>query len=73
MTLKFEAKAIMSYNELNQLGIEHNNGYVKGWLVEDFIVGEIVEATDEYINFEYWVKVDTKTVRQVDMFGDDFK
>lgn len=66
--IKFRGKAIMSINELDELEIEHDNGWVFGNLIQDgtsaYIIGGIAEATDEFINHDWWVKVNPKTVGQ---------
>lgn len=66
--VKFKAKATLSIEELNQLEIEHENGWVKGNLADSqWIIGEIIEATDEYIQPSFWVKIDPSTVVQIDL------
>ena len=40
----------------------YDGTYVYGWYVDGFIVGEVIEANDEYIALEYWVPVDPETV-----------
>ena len=66
--IKFKAKAVLSIEELNELEIEHKDGWVKGNLVDgQWIIGEIIEATDEYIQPSFWVKVDPSTVVQTDL------
>ncbi len=40
----------------------YDGTYVYGWYVDGFIVGEVIEANDEYIAIEYWVPVDPETV-----------
>ena len=67
--IKFEGQAILSKQELDALGIEHDNGWgVGSWVDEHWIIGEIIEVTDEYIQPEFWVKVNPKTVQQIDLF-----
>lgn len=66
--IKFEGQAILSTQELEALGIEHENGWVVGsWVGEHWIIGEIIEVTDEYFQPEFWVKVNPKTVQQIDL------
>lgn len=66
--IKFRGKAVMSTEQLDALGIEHKNGWVYGNLVmkenEPYIVGNIVEVTDEYIVHEFWVRVIPGTIGQ---------
>lgn len=40
---------------------------------ECYIVGELIEATDEYIAPEYWIPVDPKTIGQFTEYFDDDK
>lgn len=74
--IKFRGKAVMSTDKLDVLGIEHKDGWVYGNLTmkenEPFIVGDIVEVTDEYIVHEFWVQVITETVGQYTGFKDDW-
>lgn len=60
--MKFTAKAVMSVEELNANEIEHENGWVTGWLVGDLIVGDVQDAEEGWIAPNYWVKVDKNTV-----------
>src|SRR5690554_3581677 len=66
--IKFRGKAKMSIEELNELGIKHENGWVVGNLIQNggypFIVGEVVESTDEYLQHEWWVAVIPESVGQ---------
>lgn len=42
-----------------------NGEWVYGYLIEDqYIVGPIVEWTEDYFNTEYWFRVDPETVGQ---------
>lgn len=58
----------MSIEQLDELGIEHKNGWVYGSLISNgnipYIAGNIVEATDEYVAHEFWAKVIPETVSQ---------
>ena len=47
--------------------------YVYGWYVDGFIVGEVIEANNEYIAIEYWVPVDPETVCLVNKELEDDK
>jgi uncharacterized phage protein (TIGR01671 family) len=55
-------KAKLSIEELNEIGVPHANGWVFGYLVEDFITGAVLEATDEYVALEWWAKVDPAAI-----------
>lgn len=66
--IKFRGKATLSIEQLDELGIEHENGWVYGSLISNgnmpYIAGNIVEATDEYVAHEFWAKVIPETVGQ---------
>lgn len=59
----------MPIEELNEMGFEHDNGWVVGNLIqngsEPWIVGDLVEVDDEYIVHDFWVKVHPESVGQV--------
>lgn len=65
---KFRGKSKMSIEDLDYIGIEHKNGWVYGNLIHNggypYIVGGIVESSDEYIHLEYWVPVHPTSVGQ---------
>src|SRR5699024_10605141 len=66
--IKFRGKAVMSIDELDERGITHTNGWIYGNLINNgdhpYIVGDIVEATEEYIVHEQWVPVIPESVGQ---------
>lgn len=66
--VKFRGKAVISVDELNELGIDHNNGWIIGNLIQNgnkpWIVGDLIDVGDEYIAHEFWVKVIPETVGQ---------
>lgn len=66
--IKFRGKAIMSTEELELIGIEHDNGWVYGNLIKNgnrpVITADIIEEIEESIYPEWWVVVDPKTVGQ---------
>lgn len=66
--IKFRGKAVMSIDELDERGIDHTNGWIYGNLINNgdhpYIVGDIIEATEEYIVHEQWVPVIPETVGQ---------
>lgn len=59
--IKFRGKSIMPIEELDQLEIKHENGWVTGNLIVDgkrfYIVGDVADCEDEYINFDFWVRI----------------
>lgn len=66
--IKFRGKANISIQELNKVGIKHDNGWVYGNLIVDgkaaLIVGGIEEVDDEYVDHEWWVTIDINTIGQ---------
>ena len=68
--IEFRGKPIFDdqdfWNECADLIQE--DGFVYGNLINTkgghFIVGNVVEATEEYIDLEYWIPVDPETVGQ---------
>lgn len=42
-----------------------DEGYIRGWYVDGYIVGDIVEATDEYIIHEFWCPIDKSTLAEI--------
>ncbi|MBC1982794.1 YopX family protein [Listeria booriae] len=60
----YKAKAIASIEELDDIEIKHENGWVYGDLVESYIVNGVLEANDEYITIAAWCAIDLKTVGQ---------
>lgn len=66
--IKFRGKANMPIEELDEIHIEHNSGWVYGNLIQNgnqpFIVGDVADSTDEYIALEYWVPVFPESVGQ---------
>ena len=66
--IKFRGKAIMSIEELELMGIEHDNGWVYGNLIKNgnrpMITADILEEIDESIYPEWWVVVEPKSVGQ---------
>ena len=73
--IKYRGKAIMPIEELNEMGFEHDNGWVVGNLIqnenEPWIVGDIVESDPEYIAHEFWVRVHLDSVGQYTGLKDD--
>jgi uncharacterized phage protein (TIGR01671 family) len=66
--IKFRGKAKMSIEELNELGLKHENGWVYGHLVmygkTPYIVGDFIEVDSEYTVNEFWIEVISDTVGQ---------
>ena len=59
----FEAKAIYSIEDLDYHQVPHKEGYVKGWLVNNFIVGNINYVDNDHeLNVGFWCEVDVQTV-----------
>ena len=66
--IKFRGKAIMSIEELELMGIEHDSGWVYGNLIKNgnrpMITADILEEIDESIYPEWWVVVEPESVGQ---------
>lgn len=61
---KIKAK-IKNGDELNDLFNEliDEDGYIEGYLVgKNYLLGEIIESSDEYIVPSFWVIIDEKTI-----------
>ena len=61
---KFRGKSMLSKEKLDELNIEHQDGWVYGSLVDGYIVGDIVEVAEEYISLEWWIPVEIETIGQ---------
>ena len=66
MTGKFKAKSNLSQEDLDFHRIENQDGYITGYYVGGYLVGDVIEATDEYINFEWWCPIDESTLELVE-------
>ena len=42
---------------LERMEFLNSDGEAVGYLVGDYLVGEVAESCDEYINLEWWMKV----------------
>lgn len=60
--IKFRGKSILPITELNDLEIKHDNGWVYGCYVDGFIVNDVIDATNEYIQIGNWCPVRRDTV-----------
>lgn len=70
MGFKFKAKAVSTVKELDELGIRHTDGWVEGNLIsnggEPWIVGDVVEACEDYIALEFWIRVKPESVALIE-------
>lgn len=60
----FRGKTTLSFEELNERGIKHENGWVYGAYLDGYILTGILEANDEYVTIESWVSVEINSVGQ---------
>ncbi len=60
--IRFRGKALASIEKLNEIGVNHDNGWVYGTYIDGYIINDVLEATDEYITIGQWCKVDPETV-----------
>lgn len=64
--VKFRAKSVMSVEELDAIEIKHENGWVIGNLLDGkWIVGEVVDVDQDYIQPAFWVPVEQNTIEQL--------
>lgn len=68
----FGGEATMSIEKLNELNIYHENGWVTGYYVDGYIVGDVVEAGECGFYPEYWVRVKKDSVVQYMLNGSEF-
>ena len=70
MEFKFEGRAIGSIEKLDELGVRHKDGWLEGNLIENngepWIVGDVVEACEDYIALEFWIRVEPESVALID-------
>lgn len=66
--IRFRGKSKLSIEELVSMSVEHHNGWVYGNLIQNgdnpYIVGDIVDSSDEYIAHEYWIPVHPESLGQ---------
>lgn len=62
--VKFRAVANLSLMELDAAGIPSKGKFMYGSYSDGFILGQIVDAGDEYITHKWWVEVDRSTLGQ---------
>ncbi len=66
--IKFRGKSKMEIEEMNRIGLKHDDGWVYGYLVmngyQPYIVGEFIEVGEEYTVNEWWCPVLPETVGQ---------
>ncbi|GGP17296.1 YopX family protein [Oceanobacillus neutriphilus] len=64
----FRGKARLSTEELDELEITHENGWVFGNYIENgfspYIVGDLADVGNDYIAHEWWVEVIPESVGQ---------
>lgn len=62
--IEYRAKSDLSKEEMEVLGIPNKNGWVYGYLVDGWVLGEIYEGGEEYIQPSWWVSIQEGTVEQ---------
>lgn len=53
----------MCRDELKEMP-QYDETFIYGYLIDNYIVGDVIEATDEYISLEYWVPIKKETASQ---------
>lgn len=61
LNAKFRAKSDLSNDEMDILSIPHTDGWVYGYLAGGWMLGDILEGGEEYIQPEWWVSVQEGT------------
>lgn len=65
---KFRGKSILEIDYLEMIGVEHENGWIFGNLITNngkpYIVGDVEEATIDYMTHEFWSEVELDSVGQ---------
>ncbi len=59
---KVKAKSLIPIEEMDEIDMEHQDGWVTGWFADGMILGDVVDACDEYVTHEYYVPVDPETL-----------
>lgn len=58
----------MTIEDLNELEITHEDGWVVGNLItngnDPYVVGDVLDSSEEYIAHEFWVRVEKESVGQ---------
>lgn len=62
--IKIRGKSVISIEEMNDMDMIHDNGWVYGAFVDGYIVNGVNEVTGEYIAINQWCKVDPETIGQ---------
>lgn len=67
--MKFQAQPKFVDEMPSDLDIPLNSqGYVEGYYVDGFIVGDFIETNEEYTSLEWWCPVDVSTLKPLDGF-----
>ncbi|MEC6747352.1 hypothetical protein VXN63_02275 [Marinilactibacillus sp. XAAS-LB27] len=69
MANRFKARMTKEFEEEHQDWIKQwlgefidADGYVHGYSVGSYIVGDVMESTDEYVVLEYWVPIEEHSI-----------
>lgn len=63
----FDMLGVMAFYSKGKI---YDDKWVYGWLVENYIIGPVIEATNDYINFHYWIPIKPETVERIRDEGD---
>ena len=61
----FQAISKLSQADMDFYNIPHKGKIVKGWLVEDYLAGPLVEADEEGFIPEWWCRIDQNTITKI--------
>jgi len=62
--IKCRAKTTVPVDILDDYGLKHDNGWIYGVYLDEFIISGVDEANDEYIAIKNWCRVNPETVGQ---------
>ena len=62
--IKFRGKAMLTAERMEELEIPHENGWVCGYLIDNYMTGKVVDADVGFIALEWRAKVIPETVGQ---------
>lgn len=66
MKFKAQPKIVDAPMSVEAWGVPlDEQGYVTGFYVDGYIVGPVVESTEEYISLEWWCPVDVSTLKPI--------
>ena len=62
--IKFRGRAACNCEDMDGEIIAEKGDWIQGYLCGGYIIGDVVDACDEYFAPDFWIPVDPKTVGQ---------